>query len=97
MRVNPGTRLVESGGRAAMEWQREAACADVADPDLFFPISTTGPGAAQVQAAREVCERCPVAAQCANWARGTGQTNGVWGGIAAERGVGVPAARHAGE
>ncbi|MFE7133814.1 WhiB family transcriptional regulator [Streptomyces sp. NPDC057638] len=68
-----------------MEWQREAACADTADPELFFPVSTTGPGAKQVERARAVCRRCPVAAECADWARETGQSNGVWGGVAVER------------
>lgn len=90
MRANPGGRFVEDGGRDAMEWQRYAACAELDDPDLFFPISTSGPGAEQVAEAREVCDRCPVTEHCADWARRTGQHTGVWGGFAAERGRLVP-------
>ncbi|MER5767307.1 WhiB family transcriptional regulator [Streptomyces sp. NPDC001985] len=65
-----------------MEWQREAACTDE-DPELFFPVSNLGPGADQVARARRVCERCPVAQACLDWAVRTGQRTGVWGGVPA--------------
>ncbi|QNP76082.1 WhiB family transcriptional regulator [Streptomyces roseirectus] len=67
-----------------MDWQRDAACADTDDPDLFFPISLNGPGARQVERARAVCRRCPVAVRCAEWARETHQRSGVWGGVSVE-------------
>ncbi|WP_338682599.1 WhiB family transcriptional regulator [Streptomyces acidiscabies] len=84
MRAKPGARYVETGGHNRMDWQRDAACADAADPDLFFPISLNGPGADQVEEARRVCRRCPVAARCAEWARETHQRAGVWGGVPVE-------------
>ncbi|MBT2388861.1 WhiB family transcriptional regulator [Streptomyces maoxianensis] len=62
-----------------MEWLQEAACRDE-DPDLFFPVSTTGSGADQIDRAKQVCRRCPVADQCLDLALSTGQRTGVWGG-----------------
>ncbi|NGO45459.1 WhiB family transcriptional regulator [Streptomyces sp. YC419] len=66
-----------------MEWLRRAACADE-DPELFFPVGTTGPALHEVEAAKEVCARCPVSYQCLTWALDTGQTSGVWGGTCEE-------------
>ncbi|WP_344389298.1 WhiB family transcriptional regulator [Streptomyces vastus] len=66
-----------------MEWLRRAACADE-DPELFFPVGTTGPSLQDVAAAKRVCDRCPVSYQCLAWALETGQTSGVWGGTCEE-------------
>ncbi|MFI5685090.1 WhiB family transcriptional regulator [Streptomyces sp. NPDC051636] len=66
-------------------WREHAACRHE-DPDLFFPVGTTGPALLQERQAKAVCGRCPVRAQCLDWALDTGQTIGVWGGTAeAER------------
>ncbi|MFF6992940.1 WhiB family transcriptional regulator [Streptomyces sp. NPDC010273] len=62
-----------------MEWARRAACADE-DPELFFPLSSTGPALRQERAAKRVCLHCPVIRQCLNWAMDSGQAHGVWGG-----------------
>ncbi|MEV0219613.1 WhiB family transcriptional regulator [Streptomyces sp. NPDC050704] len=62
-----------------MEWLRSAACADE-DPELFFPVGTTGPARQEIAAAKRICARCPVTGQCLAWALATGQTSGVWGG-----------------
>ncbi|MFZ3567506.1 WhiB family transcriptional regulator [Streptomyces sp. BH097] len=62
-----------------MEWLDRAACVEE-DPDLFFPVGTTGPAVDDVEAAKEVCRRCPVIMDCLRWAVATGQTTGVWGG-----------------
>lgn len=63
-----------------MDWRHLALCRDE-DPELFFPIGTTGPAAAQVEEAKVVCRRCPVTAECLSWALETGQDAGVWGGL----------------
>lgn len=61
------------------EWIQQAACADE-DPELFFPVGTSGPAERDQEAAKGVCERCPVARQCLTYAVRTGQMAGVWGG-----------------
>ncbi|PAK25061.1 transcription factor WhiB [Streptomyces sp. alain-838] len=60
-------------------WREHAECR-TEDPDLFFPIGTTGPAALQTEQAKAVCRRCPVREQCLRWALDTGQSIGVWGG-----------------
>ncbi|PAZ10959.1 transcription factor WhiB [Streptomyces sp. SA15] len=60
-------------------WRDHAACRHE-DPDLFFPIGTTGPALVQTERAKAVCRRCPVREECLQWALDTGQTLGVWGG-----------------
>ena len=66
-----------------MDWVHSAQCKDE-DPELFFPIGNTGPAATQVAAAKSVCMRCEVRAQCLEWAMVTGQDAGVWGGLSEE-------------
>nr|BFD86455.1 WhiB family transcriptional regulator [Streptomyces sp. Xyl84] len=60
-------------------WREHAACRHE-DPDLFFPIGTTGPALVQTEQAKAVCRRCPVRDECLEWALDTAQTLGVWGG-----------------
>ncbi|AVV46915.1 WhiB family transcriptional regulator [Streptomyces sp. ID05-04B] len=61
------------------DWRQHAACRRE-DPDLFFPIGTSGPALMQEQQAKAVCRRCPVQEACLEWAMETDQTLGVWGG-----------------
>ncbi|MGW0666132.1 WhiB family transcriptional regulator [Streptomyces sp. NPDC002746] len=61
-------------------WRERAACRDE-DPDLFFPIGTTGPALVQAEDAKAVCHGCPVRAECLRWALENGQDTGVWGGL----------------
>ncbi|WP_320782580.1 WhiB family transcriptional regulator [Streptomyces sp. CRN 30] len=63
-----------------MEWLRHAACVG-ADPDLFFPVGTSGPAVRDTAAAKRICADCPVIGQCLEWALGSGRTSGVWGGL----------------
>lgn len=60
-------------------WRSSAACR-TEDPDLFFPIGTSGPALMQTEQAKAVCRSCPVREQCLQWALETGQSLGVWGG-----------------
>ena len=63
-----------------MDWRHRAACRDE-DPELFFPVGTSGPVLLQITEAKAVCRRCPVSAECLNWALASGQDAGVWGGM----------------
>jgi WhiB family redox-sensing transcriptional regulator len=56
-----------------------SACRD-ADPELFFPIGSSGPALRQLDEARAICARCLVLRDCLTYALETGQDAGVWGG-----------------
>ncbi|MEU5999993.1 WhiB family transcriptional regulator [Streptomyces sp. NPDC047197] len=66
-----------------MEWMTSALCARE-DPELFFPVSVSGPALREELAAKRVCLRCPVLRPCLTWALDSGQAYGVWGGTSAE-------------
>lgn len=63
-----------------MDWRHRAACL-TEDPELFFPVGSTGPAIAQTLKAKKVCARCEVRAECLQWALEQGQDHGVWGGL----------------
>jgi WhiB family redox-sensing transcriptional regulator len=63
-----------------MDWRHRAACRDE-DPELFFPVGTSGPALLQIAEAKIACRRCPVSTECLNWALASGQDTGVWGGM----------------
>jgi len=48
-------------------WRGDAACRD-ADPDLFFPVGTTGPALRHIDEAKRICRACPAQTQCVAWA-----------------------------
>jgi WhiB family redox-sensing transcriptional regulator len=50
------------------------------DPELFFPLTSTGRGAADTQRAKAICASCPVRQRCLAFALATGQEFGIWGG-----------------
>ena len=63
-----------------MDWRDRAACRD-ADRDLFFPIGRDDVDRPEIDAAREICARCPVLDDCLAYALATRQPDGVWGGM----------------
>ena len=65
------------------DWRRRAACRDT-DPDLFFPVGTTGLALDQIDAAKIVCQACEVRVACLEFALATNQEAGVWGGTSVE-------------
>lgn len=67
----------------AGDWRDVAACRDT-DPDLFFPVGTTGPALDQIAAAKAVCNACPGQSACLEFALATNQESGVWGGTSEE-------------
>src|SRR3954452_12591695 len=64
-------------------WRAGAACRDT-DPDLFFPVGTTGPAIEQIEAAKAVCRECEAQTACLEFALATNQDTGVWGGTSEE-------------
>lgn len=66
-----------------MNWRHEAACR-WEDPDLFFPVGSSGPALLQIEEAKAVCHRCPVRENCLQWALEGGQDLGVCGGMSEE-------------
>jgi len=63
-----------------MNWRDRAACLGV-DPELFFPIGSTGPALFQIEEAKAVCRHCEVVETCLKWASESGQDAGIWGGL----------------
>ncbi len=65
------------------DWRDNAACRDT-DPDLFFPIGTTGPAIEQIDSAKQVCYACDAQEACLEFALATNQESGIWGGTSEE-------------
>jgi WhiB family transcriptional regulator, redox-sensing transcriptional regulator len=61
------------------QWRAAAACRS-ADPDLFFPISDSGPALEQAAKAQAICATCRVRSECLAFALRTEQVYGIWGG-----------------
>ena len=67
----------------ATNWRSAGACLS-ADPDLFFPISSTGPAERQIARAKMICAGCSVQRECLEFALSHKQIYGIWGGTTAE-------------
>ena len=65
------------------DWRDLASCRDT-DPDLFFPVGTTGPAIEQIENAKAVCRQCEVQTQCLEYALASNQDSGIWGGTSEE-------------
>jgi len=65
------------------DWRDFAACRDT-DPDLFFPVGTTGPAIEQIDSAKQVCNQCAAQVDCLEFALASNQDSGVWGGTSEE-------------
>lgn len=70
-------------GSADYSWRNEAICKDT-DPDLFFPVGTTGQALLQIDRAKQVCAECSVQVSCLQFAIETNQDSGIWGGTSEE-------------
>ena len=65
------------------DWRQKASCRDT-DPDLFFPVGTTGSALDQIEAAKIVCRACEARHECLEFALATNQEAGVWGATSEE-------------
>lgn len=63
-----------------MDWRSQSSCSDQ-DPELFFPIGTTGPAVEQADAAKRICAGCNVREECLEFAIASNQDAGIWGGL----------------
>lgn len=63
------------------DWRALSECRD-SDPNLFFPVGSTGPAVDQIAAAKEICATCAVNEQCLQYALESNQEAGIWGGYA---------------
>ena len=68
---------------AADTWRDHALCRDT-DPDLFFPVGTTGQALVSIDHAKRVCAECTVSVECLDFALDTNQDSGIWGGLSEE-------------
>ena len=82
MNYTTPSRPTEALGAYA-SWRLNAACRQV-DPELFFPIGTTGPAIDQVGQAKGICQGCPVREACLGWALRNQIAFGIWGGTTEE-------------
>lgn len=57
-----------------MTWQDSALCAQT-DPEIFFPEK-----GGSTKDAKAVCGRCPVVAECLDYALANDERFGIWGG-----------------
>ncbi len=73
---------------ADYSWRSLAVCRGT-DPDLFFPVGTTGQALVQISRAKEVCWECPVRVECLDYAIATNQDSGIWGGLDEEQRRGI--------
>lgn len=85
MNIGP-TKYTQTGGTRDDHWRQAALCRDQ-DPDIWFPDPTgiSGHGAARIRArgeaiALDICDACPVQAECLSWALANDERFGVWGG-----------------
>lgn len=58
-------------------WRQRGACRGL-DPDIFYP-----PTDDEADAAKAVCEECPVREPCLEFALSTREAEGIWGGATA--------------
>jgi WhiB family redox-sensing transcriptional regulator len=75
-----------------MDWIKRGACTHQ-DPELFFPIGTTGPAVRQTQEAKRVCLGCDVRSPCLDWALGNERLEGVWAATTEEERRGLRRSR----
>jgi WhiB family redox-sensing transcriptional regulator len=64
-------------------WRNRSSCRD-SNPDLFFPVGSTGTAIEQIEAAKRVCGSCLAQTECLEFALATNQEAGVWGGTTEE-------------
>jgi WhiB family redox-sensing transcriptional regulator len=98
--MGPRRKPAETLASHRRDWRALGACRDE-DPELFFPVTSKGPAARQLVAAKAICAGCGVSRECLRYALENRQDHGVWGGTSEEerklmRSAGVHARRRLG-
>lgn len=57
-------------------WAKHGLCVNADDPDVFYP-----PDGSRGTKARRICARCPVRAECLEYALDADEEFGIWGGL----------------
>ncbi len=57
-------------------WRMDAACSDLSSDSFFL----AGEDLEGMRRAQKICATCPVKVECLEFALGTNQTLGIWGG-----------------
>jgi WhiB family redox-sensing transcriptional regulator len=89
-------RSLPQAGRPAFSparagsWQELGACADDGDPDAWFAEAYATD---RIKHALAVGAGCPVRLECLDFAVGTGERHGIWGGLTADERAARIAAR----
>ncbi|MGA1075386.1 MAG: WhiB family transcriptional regulator [Ilumatobacteraceae bacterium] len=65
------------------DWRDRALCSGT-DPELFFPVGTTGNSVLSIDREKQVCSQCNVTSECLEFALETNQDSGIWGGLSEE-------------
>ena len=76
MTTSPRPLSAETVTMPGWDWRQLAACRH-ADPELFFPVSASGPSLDQVTQAKTICAGCPVRRYCLAFALHTRQDHGI--------------------
>jgi WhiB family transcriptional regulator, redox-sensing transcriptional regulator len=64
-------------------WRNRSACRD-SDPEVFFPIGSTGSALDQIETAKRICTACEAHDECLEFSLATNQEAGIWGGTTEE-------------
>ena len=79
-RVPTNVAFVPASQRTPDDWRTQAIC-EAEDAELFYPVSFKGQTAErQIAEAKAFCRRCPVSANCLDWALETRDQHAVAGG-----------------
>jgi WhiB family redox-sensing transcriptional regulator len=73
---DPDTWTGSLAGWDVPRFTDSALCAEIGDDDLWFPEV-----GGSYQTAINVCERCPVLAECREWSIVHAEKWGIWGGL----------------
>jgi WhiB family redox-sensing transcriptional regulator len=77
-----GRRTWSDPGWPPVAAETDIGCAGT-DPEIFFPTPAGNQHTTTTYQAIRICRRCPHVDACLEWAVGTGQDYGIWGGTTA--------------